>query len=254
MEYAIAKLPTPILNTPLFSDVFRFPLPLDSQNLLRAVETVALPGTKFRILAENPGGILKVATSEYSGCDLYVDRRFLKAAKADHPERQPEIPALEEILSGMRDRLYLPYVWGGNWGRGIDQMLQFYPPACQLDPISHAMWTLRGVDCSGLLFEVTRGATPRNTSQLVRFGRPVPIKGMALSSIVSSLKPLDLIVWAGHVIIIEDDRRVIESRNPVGVIRTTTIARLREIMQEREPVDDWDTTLGPRFVIRRWYG
>lgn len=252
MDFAIASLPTPILNTPLFSDVFRYPLPLDSQNLLRAVETVALPGTKFRILGEHSGGIYKVATEEYPGTDLYVDRRFLRAASANHPERKRVLPPLDTILSSMRERLYLPYVWGGNWGQGIDEMLKFYPTDSALDPVSYAMWTLRGLDCSGLLFETTCGATPRNTSQLVRFGQAVPVHGMPLSAIVSSLQPLDLLVWVGHVVIVEDERHVIESRNPVGVVRTSIVARLREILQDKQPVDDWDGTLGPRFVVRRW--
>lgn len=251
MEYAIATLPTPLLNTPCFSDVFRYPLPLDSQGLLRAVELVALPGTKFCI-EQQQGQICKVSTIEYSGCELYADRRFLRLASSAFPEKKPVLPSFIEIMERLKSRLGLPYVWGGNWGKGIENMLDFYPPGKELDPLSYAMWTLKGVDCSGLLYEATDGATPRNTSQLVRFGRPVVIRGKDASDIISELKPLDLIVWSGHVIIVEDKNHVMESRHPFGVIRTSLVPRLREVMHDKDPVNDWDSTIGPRFVIRRW--
>lgn len=250
-EYAIAAIPAPILNTPHFSDVFRYPLPLDSQNLLRAVEAVALPGTKFRI-AEDHGQICKVTTDEYLGTDLYVDRRFLEVSTAVPTERKRLLPSVEKILDSMRHSLGLPYIWGGNWSPGIEEMLAFYPPGKPLDPYSYSVWLLKGLDCSGLLFEATQGVTPRNTSQLVRYGEPLSICGLQPEEIIAKLRPLDLIVWSGHVIVVENQEHAIESRHPIGVVRSSLLLRLREVLQERRAVDDWDSTLGPRFVVRRF--
>lgn len=251
-RYAFAKLPTPILNTPHFKDVFRMPLALDTQNLLRAVEAVALPGTKFQLLSPPENLVQKVITRDYPGHDLYVDSRFLDFSIALPEERIANLPKPSQILERLHAKLGLPYVWGGNWGDGIEEMLTFYPPSKLLDALSKTMWTLKGLDCSGLLYEATDGFTPRNTSQLIRFGKSVSIHQSSVKMIAERLRPLDLIVWSGHVVIVENGKEVIESRHPLGVIRTSLIPRLREIMQERHPVDDWDTTCGPRFVVRRW--
>jgi len=250
-KYGVAVRPTPILNTPHFLQVFRWPLPLDSQNLLRAVEAVAFPGTKFCIL-EDCGEIAKVSTAEYSVSPQYVDYRFLQITSTLPPERERSFPSSSEIVMFLRACLGLPYVWGGNWSQGIEEMLAYYPPNRELDPSTRSLWQLKGVDCSGLLFEATRGCTPRNTSQLVHYGNPVAISGLCIAEIVAQLQPLDLIVWVGHVIIVEDKEHTIESRNPEGVIRSSLHLRLKQILLERRPVDHWMTTWGPRFVIRRF--
>ena len=61
---------------------------------------------------------------------------------------------------------------------------------------------LTGLDCSGLLYEASRGMTPRNTSDLMHFGKQVTLE---------SIQPLDLILYSGHVIIALSNREVIES-------------------------------------------
>jgi hypothetical protein len=78
------------------------------------------------------------------------------------------------------------------------------------------------------------------------------------------LKPLDLIVWDGHVVIVLDETQTIESRmdhepeNPGlqgGVRRRGLKDRLQEILAERRPVNEaGDCEKGEEcFVIRRWY-
>ncbi|MBK8982124.1 MAG: hypothetical protein IPM38_07325 [Ignavibacteria bacterium] len=66
------------------------------------------------------------------------------------------------------------------------------------------------------------------------------------------LKPLDLIVWSGHVIVTLDKNTVIESSPEDGVHRSDLTERLNEVMTERSAVNDWASTTGKRFVIRRW--
>ena len=71
---------------------------------------------------------------------------------------------------------------------------------------------MRGVDCSGLLYEATGGFTPRNTSALVTVWKSRPCCRSEHREIVGRLEPLDLIVWNGHVLIVLDRLRLIESR------------------------------------------
>ncbi len=70
--------------------------------------------------------------------------------------------------------------------------------------------------------------------------------------IASMLQPLDLIAWSGHVIIVLDENTVIESTPDFGVHKSDLLSRLQSIKKERIPVNDWDSSSGKRFVIRRW--
>ncbi len=254
--FAVAKGPTPVLNTKDFKAIYgRTTLPLDEQGLLRGVETVALPGTKFEILEVCSEGICRVRTSAYPGEQLFVDRRFLMPAEEHTLERSSKLPEKEILISALANLAGKPYVWGGNWSRGVPQMLDLYPPSSPIDETTRIHWTASGVDCSGLLYEATDGYTPRNTAQLVHFGMPVWIQENGIYRLCEEVQALDLIVWVGHVIIVLDSQTAIESRGGAGVVMTPLKERLAEILRERRPVDDWvaAAALGPRFIIRRWY-
>lgn len=252
--FARAKIPTPILNCADFASVFGgkdgASLDLDTQGLLRPVETIALPGTKFEILGSMEQQIVQVATRDYPGELLYVDNRFLEPVDPKYPERTSQLPTREEILERVKAMEGVTYIWGGNWSQGIPKLLELYPPKKPLNAALETIWTLRGVDCSGLLYQAADGATPRNTSALVSFGHPVPIAGKDNREIIRSLQPLDLIVWAGHVILVLDQDTLIESRAGRGVVRSDMHQRLQEIRKERTPLDSWAS--GPHFVIRRF--
>lgn len=229
MKFVTVSRPTPLLNTPDFHSVFKFPLPFDHQGLLKAVETVLLPGTPLMVLHQCSDQIFQVSTPAYSAEPLYADSRFFSFQPEPPPSRKSSCPSASVILERMVRLVGTRYIWGGNWYQGIPELLDYYPPSVSLDPISQAAWTLAGVDCSGLLYEATDGFTPRNTAQLVHFG--VPAQGFA---------PLDLIVWPGHVIILIDSENCIESSCPKGgVVITPLEQRLQEIKQH------------PYFV-RRW--
>lgn len=250
MIFAKALRPTPLLNTPHFSTVFSHPLPLCDQGLLRPIECIALPGTPFHIIGQESACVYRVATPSYPADTLFVDGRFLTFSKHPFPNPTPSLPPPHVLLETLYSRVGLPYIWGGNWSRGIPELLNFYPPARPLSPKEHIIHTLQGVDCSGLLYEATSGFTPRNTSELLFYGTGLSIAGKSYREIAQVLHPLDLIVWKGHVIIAGKSGEVIESHRLYGTVVTNAEKRLSEIMETKQPVDE--PTPDPKtFVIRR---
>jgi len=57
-------------------------------------------------------------------------------------------------------------------------MLDYYPPKEKMIQKILDKWIMKGVDCSGLLYEATNGYTPRNSSDLVTYGTGVTIENM----------------------------------------------------------------------------
>jgi hypothetical protein len=217
--YALAFEPTPVLNTPDFESVFGgsngISLKKDNEGLIRAVEYIALKGTVFEILDVTDKGdhkILHVKTDYYDyGSELFIDSRFVKIqnSKPDSPIKK--LPSKKEIYSFLDKAVGSKYIWGGNCIEGIDKMLEFYPPKGTIDDDTKLEWILKGCDCSGLMYEATNGYTERNTSKLVNEGEPVLIEGLTAEEIADKLKPLDMIVWTGHVIYVYDEITAIQS-------------------------------------------
>jgi hypothetical protein len=271
--YAVATLPAPVLNTPEFAAVFGGvdgkTLLLDASGLVREVEFVAIPGTMFRIeesLKRGSRTIYRVTTDDYpypSKSGYFLDSRFVSTTTKPPLPRPKLLPARQRVIENLLAAEGSRYVWGGNFRAGIPQLLDFYPPApgSQLTPATKEKWQLAGVDCSGILYEATNGFTPRNTSSLVEYGRTVPIAGLEPQRIARLLEPLDLIVWAGHVMIVIDRERLIESRldpkgNGGGVTVRPLLGALLEIMKARVPQDEYQATAADGtkcFVVRRWY-
>jgi hypothetical protein len=266
--YARAERPTPVLNTADFRSVFGGAdgktLKRDADGLVREIEFIALTGTSFEIEASYPAAgtfIYRVRTPEYASPPggLFIDSRFVSVSRRPFPMRQKSLPAKTHILNRMLDRRGAPYVWGGNRAQGIPELLQFYPPSGTLLPEVQSLWILQGLDCSGLLYEATDGSVPRNTSELVSFGRPVPVAGLTAEQIAVRLRPLDLIVWKGHVIIVVDQEHTIESCLTCSAGGGVTVRKLRgvleEVMASRTPANNYPANPSPNerpFVIRRW--
>ncbi len=255
-SYAIALEPTPVLNTPHFRTVFGgkdgASLPLEGPlKLNKAIEFIALKGTKFQIIERLDNHIVSVKTLEYPQFPLYVDERFLKQVEAHFPERPKILPSKNSILKKLPAFEGMNYVWGGNWSHGIKRIPLLYPWEKTPDVLTLVHWSMKGVDCSGLLYEVTDGFTARNTSELISFGQPVPIDGCSQETIASRVMPLDLIVWPGHVVIVLNAEETIESLGGKGVIRMKTVDRLEQIMATRKAKDSPQAE--PFFVIRRWH-
>lgn len=273
-SYAVAKYPTPVFNTMDFIPSLCQPA---DRSLKKSVdckishlEFIAFPGTVFKIEAEGKyknSTIYKVTTEEYpdvSGTGYFIDGRFVKLSKEKPRERARKLPGKEKIFRELVSSQGLPYLWGGNFKSGVPEMLRFYGGFC-LNKNSKKKLLLEGLDCSGLLYWATGGYTPRNSKDLLKYGNPVHIKNLTAGEIIENLKPLDLIVWDGHVIIILDRRRVIESREyyrtgenkHAGGVRIRLLKDvLKETLKSKTPLDDIEeiTKTGKKkFVIRRWY-
>lgn len=91
-------------------------------------------------------------------------------------------------------------------------MEELFPSSIQLSALDHQRKLMQGVDCSGLLYQATKGFTPRNSRSLLQFGSGVVIEGKSVKELKKLLQPLDLIVRNGHVVIVLDGERTIESR------------------------------------------
>ena len=233
---------------------------------VRELEFIALPGTVFSILGESRDGdtsVLRVATDEYPtppGKKLYLDSRFLDLRHDPPPPRTRHLPQRQEIIAALRDAIGSPYVWGGNVQQGVGELEEFFYRGT-VSPDQRSVLNLAGLDCSGLLYQASAGWTPRNTSQLLAFGRGLPIAGKTTDEIAGLLEALDLIVWNGHVLIVLDRQTIIESRLECGkpgnggVLTTPLHRRLAEIMRTRRPLDSWpaDGKRRDAFVVRRWY-
>lgn len=267
--YGVARDATPVLNTPAFSSVFGgrdgATLKTNRCGQVRELEFIALAGTPFRILTEvkgTPAAIYRVETDDYptpAGRSLYVDSRFIERHDTAPPQRPRHLPPLAEVVVRLKGAIGNPYVWGGNVSSGVPELASLFYRGGALAKSDSRL--LAGVDCSGLLYQATNGWTPRNTSLLIAFGQGVPVAGKTAGELARLLRPLDLIVWDGHVVIVLDSETTIESRLACGkpgnggVVTTPLVRRLEQIMGARRPVDAWP---GGRargvFVVRRWYG
>ncbi|MFH1029368.1 MAG: peptidoglycan endopeptidase, partial [Pseudomonadota bacterium] len=208
----------------------------------------------------------RVTSDDYpypSTTGYYVDSRMVRTTGSCPKPRPRSLPKPATILARLTSAVGTRYLWGSNLRQGIPKMLYFYPPASgqPMDSITRESWTLQGLDCSGLLYEATAGWTPRNTSALVGYGFPLRIAGLDADGIVRIVQPLDLIVWKGHVMIVLDRERLIESRlDCAGTAGGVAIRKLREALRQllasRMPLNEYGGSGTPDtkgFVIRRWH-
>ncbi len=257
--YIVAASNTPVLNSWDFSFVFGGSdgrtLNLDSSGLLRELEFIAFPGTVFRVRGRCPGtSIVRVTTSDYPYNEkpLYIDGRFGDLKDYFPGDRKKVLPPADVIIRRLKDMQGQSYLWGGNTFSGVKKMTGFYEPAGPASEDIMRIWELRGVDCSGLLYLASGGFTPRNTSSLVSFGHGVAISGLDPEALAETLKPLDLIVWVGHVIIVLDENRAIESSQGRGVHVSALAERLGELAKTRAPADGSGPSTAGIFLVRRW--
>ena len=222
---------------------------------------IALPGEAFTVIQKHSSYIYEVTTAAYPVKNpLYVDGRFLQLYDKKPLAPSHRLLLMNEILSKMESLIGLPYIWGGNYSQGIDLMRTLYPLQKNktLTPIQESNWVFKGVDCSGMLYEATQGYAPRNSSWLTSYGEGLAIEGLSNEAIKQLLKPLDMIIWHGHVLFVLDKEYTIESRSHRGCVFITKISeRLEQIKAEEKKLPmNSSKTLNYRengFVIRRWH-
>jgi len=264
-QYAVSIYDTPVLNSPDFNRIYGgkdgMSLAFNKNSLVKELEYVAFPGSVFEIKEEykiEDHSIYKVKSDEYdivlNGTELFIDSRFVEL-KDSKPERKIiSKPSKEQIYKYFDECENVDYVWGANNINGVDKMLEFYKPNGNIKPKIYNHWCMKGLDCSGLIYEATNGYTPRNTHQMVSYGEGVNIEGKSVYEIAELLEPLDMIVWKGHVIYVYDKNTTIQSAHSEGgVVKKDLVSTLSKIMQTRNPVDEWSDDRGKIFVVRRWW-
>jgi hypothetical protein len=259
--FAVARDYTPVLNTYDYFLVFggkdgnsiRL-----KDGLIAEMEFIALPGTAFKVhevieFEDRKLKYYKVTTDDYDyKGDFYVDSRMVKVSYEQPENRKKNMPKADDVLYELNRLAGYPYMWGGNRADGIKDMLKLYKPKGKISAETENLWTLKGVDCSGLLYQATDGCTPRNTSSLTTFGNPVDIEGKNIDEIIQLLKPLDLIVLKGHVVIVFDNNYTIESSPEIGVHKTEIKTRLEKLFTQLQPANEFRQS-SKVFVVRRWY-
>jgi hypothetical protein len=253
-EYGLTKTFLPLLNTSDFLSVFGGKtgniMPLDEKGLIRSFETILFPNSKLEILSQKDN-VLQVQTKEYPyEGSFFIDARLVEQVKQEPLERKKTLPSSHEILKTVFSLLGQRYFWGGNCLK-VPQMLTLYPP--KSSPTSETLknWTLEGFDCSGLMYYATEGITPRNTSSWVFFEKEIEIENKTPQEILALLKPLDAIIWKGHIVFVYDALHTIESRAGKGVVLSGIKERLQEILQSGlVPKNSFEPGC---FVIRRWH-
>ncbi|MBS1552962.1 MAG: peptidoglycan endopeptidase [Bacteroidetes bacterium] len=263
--YAVSVYDTPVLNTPDFDRIYGgkdgSTLAFNKSGLVKELEYVAFPRSVFEIKDEFRKGdhsIYKVISEEYdivlNGTELFIDSRFVEL-KDTKPERKkiPK-PSKEQIYNFFDKCKDADYVWGANNINGVDKMFEFYRPKGNINSDIYNHWCMKGLDCSGLIYEATNGYTPRNTHQMVTYGNGIKIEGKSVSEIAELLEPLDMIVWKGHVIYVYDKNTTIQSaQSEGGVVKKDLNSTLNKIMQTRRPANVWSDDKGKVFVVRRWF-
>lgn len=274
--YAKTILPTPLFRFKLdevdinksLGGQWTTGINLDGHNLIREV-AVVLPAESNVLLMQKREiwafTYYQVRTREFDAgpgakFGYFLDARFIEKVPNKSPEKLPQLPPLTTITSNLLKTKGAAYVRGGSRYEGIPEINTFFPSGAPLSPLHQTQKELKGVDCSWLIYQATDGYTPRNTRQLLTFWEEVQIEGKTLEQIIKTLKPLDLIAWAGHVVIVLDQEHTIESRWRAdfkwGVEIVPLKERLAEILKTRTPVDHYYTSPLPnskKFSIRRRY-
>lgn len=260
--WAVANEPCPVLNSPDFPGVFGgadgMTIRVDGEGLIREMEWIALPGTVFELMGEYDYGDHKIyncKSNEYQyGSLLFVDSRFVKVVDKQPLEREKKCPSKDEIYKFLDRAVGEKYCWGGNYIDGISKLAEYYAPKGNISDDLKYKWTLRGCDCSGLMYQATNGFTERNTSKLINFGDAVEIKGLSAEEIAAKVKPFDMMVWDGHVIYVYDEKYSIQSGlSKGGVVKLDLTETIKHIMHTKKPVNDYNSATGERFVVRRWF-
>ena len=234
-------------------------LALDDSGLWRPLETLLPKGIPVAVDEIFKNNLCKITTSAYpSSISLYTHLSYLTNSQTSLHWKKPSLPSLETFLSRINECLKrrVPYLWGGTTPTGTRSLCNLYSCLYYVrGSVRQRIATLRGLDCSGLIYWATRGATGRNTSDLLYEGTAVKIRGLSTDAIINLLKPGMLVVWKGHVLVVTKEG-IVDSTPEKGVSLTSTSEKIREIRSTRIPIDSWPKTGNPpdlSFVVRDLY-
>ena len=192
---------TPVFNTLGFINKMDNNGGIDPSFHNRILETILFPKRPISLI-KIVRDIAIISVTDYeSEKQLYVQSSFLE--KGEGEDKLP-MPSKELIIERLMNFPKIPYLLGGTI-----PFPTYLKMPCDYRPFENRNKKLFGIDCSGILYYVTEGNTPRNTRDLMKIGTEV-----------SSLMPLDLILFPGHVIIYLGDGLCIEARQYDGVIKT----------------------------------
>lgn len=231
--FALAINFTPIINERDFPSLFTTGALFDSTAHVRWLEMIAFAGTVFDVLEEVSPTVLRVTTEEYpASIPLYIDRRCVNLSEEKPKERSPKLPTRHELLAKLNDYPEIPYLLGGNFQRPFLAWADWYPPIQHDSLYQRMIRQFAGVDCSGILYELTNGLIPRNTGDLVSFATEVEIPS-----------PLDVVIKPGHVLIYLGDDVLLESEEVNGVRRSLFSERKEALRSEGYRCMHWYTQL-----------
>jgi cell wall-associated NlpC family hydrolase len=212
-----------------------------------AIETIVPPHSPVYVQNEDASGMWQVTTPRYPSSEAcYIDSRFLTPAPDAYTAPRAPLPSPETILTILRSLAGTRYFWGGNWPQGIPDLLLFYPEAQDATADDRLDFLCEGVDCSGLVYYATDGNVPRNTSDMVSYGTAIEHSGLLVADIQKIVRPLDWVVWRGHVITLLSQDEVIESRIGRGVSISPFAERFEEALCQTR-------AQGKELFIRRWH-
>lgn len=204
---------TPLFNTQDFINKIKSNGGVDETFHNRILETHIFPKRSIVIL-ERKGGIVRVKVDDYpSNKKLYTKVDFLEVGEG--MEKEP-LPCKDVLLKSLLNFPKIPYLLGGT----IPFPINLGAKALG-NPFEDRQRQLFGIDCSGLLYYVTKGNVVRNTADYLSMGEEV-----------FDLKPLDLIYFKGHVIIYLGAGKCIESRQFDGVTISLWEERKKSIPQD----------------------
>ena len=231
----------------------------DEDGLVTQVQAQAVPGTGWEIVGEETVSGMRVYNAknlefwQAPDTQYFIDARAVELTDDKPPLRDVLIPGADDLqrklleVHNLNSQDKIHYVWGGNTLEGIPAHKEWYGSGVDLDSLSDRdkkQFLIQGLDCSGLLYHITNGAAPRACYWLKNFGDSVPIQGKSAKSITETLRPLDMILFQGHVALVMDKDSTIEMRNPVNPrgdkdLAISAIAdQVNDLLENKEPVDE----------------
>lgn len=220
--YFTTTFPTPLFNDKhLLSTFGKEELPTEEGGHIRVLEMIAFPKECFEVVRVHSSLILEVRAPCYpSPSPLFVDLRFGNLSNTPTPPRSVSFPTRLEMLHTLAKSIGTHYLFGGNYRLGICSPLANHP-------------LLIGVDCSGLLYETTRGLSPRNSGDLLFYGKGIPIENLSVGEIASLVQPLDLLVYKGHLLIVFTKEQTIEACGTARVVLTSNLKDRLHLLQKK---------------------